>query len=140
MYFVLVDVGKKIDLLLRAPTMIFVLWQLCWANQNDVPFQYITFAFLLAAVSAQHHSHGHATSSQSIVRHDVSHNQHGYNRVQLQPIAVHAPVAYQHAAPIQHVASIQHVAPIVQHAAPLVHAAPAQYNQHGHEDYYVSIS
>ncbi|XP_050342395.1 cuticle protein 18.6-like [Nymphalis io] len=44
-------------------------------------FKVVIFAAALMAVSAQYHgqSHGHATSSQSIIRHDISHNQHGYN-------------------------------------------------------------
>nr|XP_032511573.1 cuticle protein 8-like [Danaus plexippus plexippus] len=111
---------------------------------------------LLGAASAQHYSHGQATSSQSIIRHD---NQHGYNHIQ--PIAVHsAPISYHqpaiavHAAPVsshvsvQHAAPvIQHVAPVIQHVAPIRHVAPiahvapvayhaAPVHAQGHQEYY----
>ncbi|CAG9560608.1 unnamed protein product [Danaus chrysippus] len=100
---------------------------------------------LLGAASAQHYSHGQATSSQSIIRYD---NQQGYNHVQ--PIAIHsAPISYHqpaiavHAAPVSSHVSVQHAAPIIQHVAPIAHVAPVAY--HGvpvhaqeHQEYYVS--
>ncbi|CAK1553793.1 unnamed protein product [Leptosia nina] len=75
----------------------------------------------LVAVNAQdHYSHGHATSSQSIIRHDSAPS-HGYN---VQPIAVHAPV-YQSAPVHQTALTVQHAAPVYSHAAPVYsHAAP----------------
>ncbi|XP_046960813.1 cuticle protein 8-like [Vanessa cardui] len=104
-------------------------------------FKVVIFAASLMAVSAQHHgqSHGHATSSQSIIRHDVSHDQ-GYHHEQ--PIAVHsAPVYHHQPAYIQHAAPIVHAAPVVHHAAPIVHQqTPVYHNQHNngheHQDYY----
>lgn len=106
---------------------------------------------LLAAVNAQHHPSDHATSSQSIIRHDISHNGHGHE-IQAVPVAYHhAPIAH-HAVPITnygsniHVPSISHHATpaiSVHHAAPVVyHSAPIHNNQHGygheHQDYHVS--
>ncbi|XP_047526780.1 cuticle protein 8-like [Vanessa atalanta] len=105
-------------------------------------FKVVIFAASLMAVSAQHHeqSHGHATSSQSIIRHDISHNQHGYSH---QPIALHAaPVAYhQPTVSVHHAAPIVHSAPIVHHATPIAyHQAPVYHSQHNgaheHQDYY----
>lgn len=91
-------------------------------------------------VSAQHHeqSHGHAVSSQSIIRHDLAHDQHNYNHVQAAPVVHYAAPVVHHAAPVAH-----HVAPIVHHATPIVqHAAPVHYNEnhnsYEHQDYYVS--
>ncbi|XP_050342397.1 histidine-rich protein PFHRP-II-like [Nymphalis io] len=94
----------------------------------------ILFTTALLAVNAQHHSHGHATSSQSIIRHDISHNQHGYSNEPIghqtayhQPITVHAApvheaVTVQHIAPVVHSApTVHHVAPIVHYSAPVVH-------------------
>ncbi|XP_041976761.1 cuticle protein 19-like [Aricia agestis] len=84
----------------------------------------------VACVSAQHYSHGAAVSSQSIVRHDLSHGQ------QYAPLIQHAAPVIQHAAPlIQHAAPlIQHAAPLIQHAAPLIqhvqHVAPVQQVAH----------
>ncbi|CAH0728878.1 unnamed protein product, partial [Brenthis ino] len=85
----------------------------------------------LLAVNAQHDSHGHATSSQSFIRHEGSHNQHGYGHEQ--PIAYqsayHHPIAVQHApvhgsVTIQHVAPAYHSEPTVHHIQPIVHHAP----------------
>ncbi|CAH2208637.1 jg13936, partial [Pararge aegeria aegeria] len=98
----------------------------------------LTFTTLLMAVSGQHYAqapHGHATSSQSIVRHDISHNQQGYNHIQ----PVHAaPIAY-HQAPIIHSAPIVQSAPIAYNRAPIVHSAPVYQSQQGysqgHEEY-----
>ncbi|XP_064071208.1 cuticle protein 19-like [Vanessa tameamea] len=106
-------------------------------------FKVLFFTASLMAASAQHHeqSHGHAISSQSIIRHDISHDQHGYNHVQ--PIAVHAaPVAYhQPAVSVHHAAPIVHSAPVVHHATPIAyHQAPVYHSQHNdaheHQDYY----
>ncbi|XP_045515066.1 cuticle protein 8-like [Pieris brassicae] len=83
----------------------------------------ISKVFLLAAafiaVNAQdHYSYGHATSSQSIIRHDNSQN-HRYN----QPIAINAPV-YQ-STPLQSALTVHHASPIISQAAPLIsHSAP----------------
>nr|XP_026485916.1 small histidine-alanine-rich protein-like [Vanessa tameamea]XP_026485917.1 small histidine-alanine-rich protein-like [Vanessa tameamea] len=94
----------------------------------------LLFTTVLLAVNAQHHSHGQATSSQSIIRHDISHNQHGYSNEPIghhtayhQPIAVHAApvheaITVQHIAPVVHSApAVHHVAPIVHHSAPIAH-------------------
>ncbi|XP_047526795.1 cuticle protein 8-like, partial [Vanessa atalanta] len=117
--------------------------------------QIFIFTTVLLAVSAQHHSHGHATSSQSIIRHDISHNQ-GYNHIQsiqASPIAYHnsAPIAHHattlhaaptihHLSPIAHQATSHHAVPIAHYAAPsvAVQHAPIHYNQHesqGHHEY-----
>ncbi|XP_045446372.1 cuticle protein 8-like [Melitaea cinxia] len=91
-------------------------------------FKVVIFATVLAAVNAQHHgqSHGQAISSQSIIRHDISHDQHNYHQ--------NAPLVH-HAAPVIH-----HVAPVVHHVAPVVHHAPIyhseQHDSHDHQDYY----
>ncbi|CAH2107146.1 unnamed protein product [Euphydryas editha] len=91
-------------------------------------FKVVIFATALVAVNAQHHGQSHAVSSQSIIRHDISHDQHNYHYVQAAPV-VH------HAAPIVH-----HVAPVVHHAAPVVHHTPIyhseQHDSHHHQDYY----
>lgn len=109
--------------------------------------------------SAQHHLSGHATSSQSIIRHDIAQN-HGYQGqfTQAFPTSYHqAPIVHQvlpiashgslqsaaisqHASPI---VSLQHVSPVVQRVSPVVqHVSPIHYNQyesgHGHQDYHVS--
>ncbi|CAG9560609.1 unnamed protein product [Danaus chrysippus] len=88
-----------------------------------------TLVALLGAASAQYYSHGQATSSQSIIRHD---NQNGYNHA---TIAIHsAPISYRqpaiaiHAAPVSSHVSVQHAAPIIQHAAPIIqHVAPIRH-------------
>ncbi|CAH0728876.1 unnamed protein product, partial [Brenthis ino] len=70
----------------------------------------IIFAASVLAANAQHHSQGHATSSQSVIHHEVSHSQPSYHHVQ--PVAVHS--------------------------APILHQ-PVQYHQHsshGHEEHY----
>lgn len=123
---------------------------------NILNFQVFLLAAAFIAVNAQnHYSHGHATSSQSIIRHNNAQS-HGYK----QPIAVHAPVyqstplqtafTYQHAAPL-----ISHASPVISHSAPIIsshapvishsspyitHAAPsAQHSPtQGHQEYYVS--
>ncbi|XP_069354777.1 cuticle protein 18.6-like [Maniola hyperantus] len=88
----------------------------------------IFFSTALLLVSAQHYeqgNYGHATSSQSIIRHDVAHNQHGYN---VQP-AYHQPIAI-HSAPViahtQYVAPVHHVTPLTHHVSPITYnVAPA---------------
>ncbi|XP_052738598.1 uncharacterized protein LOC112058207 [Bicyclus anynana] len=114
-------------------SLIFRLRSSLQSTHSNMICKILAFTTLLVAVSAQHYAqaaHGHATSSQSIVRHDNAHNQHGY-------IQQAAPIAY-HQAPIVHSAPIVHAAPIV-HSAPIVHAAPLYQNQHGysqgHEEY-----
>lgn len=83
--------------------------------------QIVAFAGLLAAASAGYH--GHAVSSQSIVRHDEGHYA--------------APVHY--AAPAHYAAPLVHAAPVAHYAAPVAHyAAPAAY--HGHEEYVCSFN
>ncbi|XP_026739711.1 cuticle protein 7-like [Trichoplusia ni] len=65
----------------------------------------VALSALLAAANAGYFGHGHAVSSQSIIRHD-------------EPVHYAAPVAH-------------YAAPIVHYAAPIVHyAAPAYYNSH----------
>ncbi|CAH0407842.1 unnamed protein product [Chilo suppressalis] len=70
----------------------------------------VAFGALLAAANAGLY-HGHAVSSQSIVRHDEA----------------HAPAHY--AAPLAHYA-----APVAHYAAPLAYAAPAAHYA-GHDEY-----
>lgn len=99
-------------------------------NGSELLQQVAIFAAALAAVCAQHdsHGHGHATSSQSFVRHEVRHEQQHGQEYHHTPIVHHAPVVH-HVAPVVH-----HVAPAVHHAAP-VHHAPSH---HEEEHYYVS--
>ncbi|XP_045446129.1 cuticle protein 7-like [Melitaea cinxia] len=91
----------------------------------------------LVAANAQHHgeSHGHAISSQSIIRHDISHDQHNYHHVQAAPVYHHAAPVVHHVAPVVH-----HAVPVVQHVAPAIHHAPIysseHHDSHGHHDYY----
>ncbi|XP_045446366.1 cuticle protein 19-like [Melitaea cinxia] len=115
-------------------------------------FKVLFFAASLVVVNAQHNeqSHGHAVSSQSIIRHDLAHDQHNYNHVQAAPVVHYAAPVVHHAAPVAHhvAPSVHHAtpiihntAPIVHHAAPIVqHAAPVHYNEnhnsYEHQDYY----
>ncbi|XP_045446128.1 cuticle protein 19-like [Melitaea cinxia] len=107
-------------------------------------FKVLVVAASLVAANAQHHgeSYGHAVSSQSIIRHDVSHDQHNYHQVQAAPIAHYAAPIVHHAAPVIHHAApiVQHLAPVVQHAAPIVQHvaqhAPIYQASHDHQDYY----
>ncbi|XP_023954681.2 larval cuticle protein A1A [Bicyclus anynana] len=92
----------------------------------------IFFTTALLLVSAQNYDHGnygHATSSQSIIRHDVAHNQHGYN---VQPY--HQPIAI-HSAPItQYVTPVSHHAPLTHHVSPISYnlASNQGYSSIGH--------
>lgn len=101
--------------------------------------QIVIITAALVSVNAQNHgqSHGHAVSSQSIIRHDISHDQHNSHHIQAVPIVQQAAPIVHHGAPIVH-----HVAPVVHHAAPVVHHAPVyhsqQHDSHDHQDYYVS--
>ncbi|XP_045446370.1 cuticle protein 18.6-like [Melitaea cinxia] len=86
-------------------------------------FKITIFAVALVVVNAYYlgQSHGHAVSSQSIIRHDNLHDQHNYRHV--------------HAAPFHHSISIVH--PVIHHAAPVVHHAPIHHNeQHDSHDSY----
>ncbi|CAH2107143.1 unnamed protein product [Euphydryas editha] len=107
-------------------------------------FKVLFFAATLVAVNAQHHgqNYGHAISSQSIIRHDIAHDQHNYNHVQATPVVQYSAPIVQHAAPVVHHATpiVHHAAPLVHHAAPLVQHTPVQYNEnhnsYEHQDYY----
>ncbi|KAJ2939692.1 hypothetical protein O0L34_g14412 [Tuta absoluta] len=78
----------------------------------------VAFGALLAAANAGLLPHGHAVSSQSIVRHDDGHYADGHYAA--------APVAHYAAAPVAHYASpVVHAAPVAHYAAPVAHyAAP----------------
>ncbi|XP_045446371.1 cuticle protein 7-like [Melitaea cinxia] len=86
-------------------------------------FKIAIIAAALVSVNAQNHgqNHGHAVFSQSIIRHDISHDQHNSHHIQAIPI-------------------VQHAAPIVHHATPVVHHAPVYHSQQhysdDHQDYY----
>ncbi|XP_063890455.1 cuticle protein 8-like [Helicoverpa armigera] len=81
----------------------------------------VTFGTLLAVASASLYGHGHAVSSQSIVRHDEAH---------AAPLHYAAPVAH-YAAPIAHYAA----APVVHYAAPVAHYAAPVEHYDGHDTY-----
>ncbi|XP_063361329.1 cuticle protein 8-like [Cydia amplana] len=76
----------------------------------------VAFGALLAAANAGLLGHGHAVSSQSIVRHDEGHY-----------------AAPAHYAPAHYAAPVIHAAPVV-HAAPIAHYAPAAHYDH-HDEY-----
>nr|BAB32480.1 cuticle protein [Bombyx mori] len=61
--------------------------------------------------------HGHAVSSQSIVRHDEPSHQ----------ATAHYTPVLSHAAPV-----LTHAAPLIQHAGPIVHAAPVEHSSYIH--------
>lgn len=77
-------------------------------------FQIVAFGAFLAAASALPY-HGHAVSSQSIVRHDEG----GY-----------APLGH-YAAPAHYAAPLVHAAPLAHYGAPLAYAGDYE----GHDDY-----
>lgn len=84
-------------------------------------------------------NHGHAVSSQSIVRHDQP--THQLNAHYTTPILTHtvqsAPLVHQsyyQQAPVVHAAPlVHHGAPLVHHSAPLVHTAPISVGHETHE-------
>ncbi|XP_075970748.1 uncharacterized protein LOC142973080 isoform X1 [Anticarsia gemmatalis] len=76
----------------------------------------VAFGALLAAANAGLLGHGHAVSSQSIIRHD-------------EPLHYAAPVAH-YAAPVAHYA-----APVVHHVAPVAHYAAPVAHYDGHDTY-----
>ncbi|KAJ2939700.1 hypothetical protein O0L34_g14419 [Tuta absoluta] len=88
-----------------------------------------------------HYSSASAVSSQSITRHDESHQQVAHKLVAAAPVAYHAaPVAYHsapvayHSAPVAYQAApvVHHVAPVakVAYAAPVAYHAPAPVSYH----------
>ncbi|KAG6463243.1 hypothetical protein O3G_MSEX013768 [Manduca sexta] len=83
----------------------------------------VAISAILAAANAGLLGHGHAVSSQSIVRHDET--------------VVHAAPVAHYAAPVAHYAApVAHYAvPVAHYAAPVAHyAAPAAY-YNGHDEY-----
>ncbi|TKX27871.1 cuticular protein RR-2 [Spodoptera litura] len=76
----------------------------------------VALSALLAAANAGYLGHGHAVSSQSIIRHD-------------EPLHYAAPVA-QYAAPVAHYA-----APVTHYAAPVAHYAAPVAHYDGHDSY-----
>ncbi|XP_072940718.1 uncharacterized protein [Epargyreus clarus] len=90
---------------------------------------------LLAAANAGLLGHGHAVSSQSIVRHDEAHT------------PVHYAVPFQHGAPVVHAAPVTHyaahyaapaahyAAPVAHYAAPVAHYAAPAAHYDGHDTY-----
>lgn len=62
--------------------------------------------------------HGHAVSSQSIIRHDQQAHQTLHQQA---PIYQQSTKILQHSAPIYQQAAIQHFTPLVQHSSPIVH-------------------
>lgn len=92
-----------------------------------MPFQIVAFGALLAAANAGLLGHGHAVSSQSIVRHDEAH---------VAPLHYAAAPVAHYAAPVAHYAA----APVAHHAAaPVAHYAAAPTHYEGH-DTYVSLT
>ncbi|XP_028030305.1 cuticle protein 8-like [Bombyx mandarina] len=79
----------------------------------------VTFGAFLAAANAGLYGHGHAVSSQSIIRHDE------------------APLHYAHAAPVAHYAApiAHYAAPIAHYAAPVAHYAAPVAHYAGHDEY-----
>ncbi|XP_047986099.1 LOW QUALITY PROTEIN: cuticle protein 8-like [Leguminivora glycinivorella] len=96
------------------------------------------FSALVAICSAgliledsHNQGHGHAVSSQSIIRHDQpSHHVESHDSHYATPVA-HTIIAQsslghsyeEHSAPLFHAAPVVHATPVV-HSAPIVHAAP----------------
>ncbi|CAH0627009.1 unnamed protein product [Chrysodeixis includens] len=76
----------------------------------------VALSALLAAANAGYYGHGHAVSSQSIIRHD-------------EPAHYAAPVAH-YAAPIVHYST-----PVVHYAAPVAHYAAPVAHYDGHDTY-----
>ncbi|CAH2107142.1 unnamed protein product [Euphydryas editha] len=101
-------------------------------------FKVLVLATSLVVANAQYHgqSHGHAVSSQSIIRHDISHDQQNYHHVQAVPVVHHAAPLVQHVAPVVHHAApvVHHIAPVVHHAAPVYHSGHQE--SHDQQDYY----
>ncbi|CAH2107147.1 unnamed protein product [Euphydryas editha] len=100
-------------------------------------FKVLVVAASLVAANGQHHgqSHGHAISSQSIIRHDIGHGQNNYQNIQAAPLVHNAAPIVHHVAPVVH-----HVAPVLHQAVPVAHHAPVyhseQHDSLGHQDYY----
>ncbi|XP_060801091.1 cuticle protein 18.6-like [Amyelois transitella] len=94
----------------------------------------LAFGALVAAANAGLYGHGHAVSSQSIVRHDESH--HSAPLVHAAPVAHYAAPVAHYAAPVAHYAApAAHYAAPVAHYAPVEHYAAPAHEEHGH-DYY----
>nr|NP_001036868.1 cuticular protein RR-2 motif 122 precursor [Bombyx mori]BAB32484.1 cuticle protein [Bombyx mori] len=86
------------------------------------------------------HSHGHAVSSQSIVRHDTHHEQTHHEQPHEQPhyfvpVHHHAPIVHEAviAAPIHH-APVHHVP--VHHIQQIAHHDESHHDESHHEDHY----
>ncbi|CAG9784962.1 unnamed protein product [Diatraea saccharalis] len=79
----------------------------------------VAFGALLAAANAGLYGHGHAVSSQSIIRHDEGHA----------PAHYAVPLAH-YAAPVAHYA-----APATHYAAPVAHYAAPVAHYDGHDEY-----
>ncbi|GBP55705.1 Cuticle protein 19 [Eumeta japonica] len=101
------------------------------ASENAKPV--FALSAFVALAYGQHHQqqqgHGHAFSSQSIVRHEQTHHgSQGHEQVHYA-----APV---HHAPIHHAAPVHHAIPV--HYAPVQHVAASGHKEssHHHEDYY----
>ncbi|XP_075970742.1 uncharacterized protein LOC142973075 [Anticarsia gemmatalis] len=89
----------------------------------------VAFGALLAAANAGLLGHGHAVSSQSIVRHDEAH---------VAPVHyAAAPVAHYAAAPVAHYAApiAHYAAPVAHHVAPVAHYAAPVAHYDGHDTY-----
>ncbi|XP_075970741.1 uncharacterized protein LOC142973074 [Anticarsia gemmatalis] len=87
----------------------------------------VAFGAFLAAASASLYGHGHAVSSQSIVRHD-GHHYGGAHYA--------APIAH-YSAPVSHYSSsvAHHAAPAAYYAAPIAHYAAPVAHYDGHDTY-----
>ncbi|XP_075971018.1 uncharacterized protein LOC142973266 [Anticarsia gemmatalis] len=100
------------------------------ANQTLNMFsKLVAFGALLAAANAGLLGHGHAVSSQSIVRHDEAH---------VAPVHyAAAPVAHYAAAPVAHYAApiAHYAAPVTHHVAPVAHYAAPVAHYDGHDTY-----
>ncbi|KAJ8732850.1 hypothetical protein PYW07_015449 [Mythimna separata] len=84
----------------------------------------VALSALLAAANAGYLGHGHAVSSQSIVRHDEP----AHYAV---PVAHYAAPVAHYAAPVAHYAA----APVAHYAAPVVHYAAPAAHYDGHDTY-----
>ncbi|PZC78994.1 cuticle protein 7 [Helicoverpa armigera] len=95
----------------------------------------VAFGALLAAANAGLLGHGHAVSSQSIIRHDESHAAPLHYAAA--PVAHYAaPIAHIAAAPVAHYAA----APVAHYAAPVAHYDGHDTYAHPKYDYSYSVA
>ncbi|CAH2107168.1 unnamed protein product [Euphydryas editha] len=114
-------------------------------SSKSIKNQHIVVVSILVAVchaAAIEEGHGHAVSSQSIVRHD----QPNQGATHYSPLIAHAAPVLAHAGPIVHHATpLIHSAPVVQHVAAVAHAPIAlgngeQIEEHAPAHYEFSYS